>query len=387
MPRAGIFMADQPLIKVGGQAVVEGVMMRSPKSFAVAVRRANGQIVLRESPWRSLSERVGLLRWPFLRGSVVLLESMLNGISALNFSARIAISDEEEEQKKKKESEALESSESKPEVEPVKPEPATQDPEDNVPAVKNVSDWVIWGTVIFALGLGVTLFIALPHMAVWLGGELIGRELDVEDFLFHLIVGGVKLTVFLGYIALISLMKDVRRVFMFHGAEHQSIYTYEARQELIVENARRHSPLHPRCGTTFLIMVIGISILVFSLVFPFVIMVIGKPTGIGWLDQIIFIGIKLPLLFPIAGLAYEVQRLVSRYMDSWWAKALAWPGMLVQRMTTRPPTDDQLEVALASLRKALWREDVGLEAEEGLQEEVTVFRDFQTVIDKLGQKS
>ncbi|MBW1807171.1 MAG: DUF1385 domain-containing protein [Deltaproteobacteria bacterium] len=380
-------MADQPLIKVGGQAVVEGVMMRSPKSFAVAVRRANGQIVLRESPWRSLSERVGLLRWPFLRGSVVLLESMLNGISALNFSARIAISDEEEEQKKKKESEALESSESKPEVEPVKPEPATQDPEDNVPAVKNVSDWVIWGTVIFALGLGVTLFIALPHMAVWLGGELIGRELDVEDFLFHLIVGGVKLTVFLGYIALISLMKDVRRVFMFHGAEHQSIYTYEARQELIVENARRHSPLHPRCGTTFLIMVIGISILVFSLVFPFVIMVIGKPTGIGWLDQIIFIGIKLPLLFPIAGLAYEVQRLVSRYMDSWWAKALAWPGMLVQRMTTRPPTDDQLEVALASLRKALWREDVGLEAEEGLQEEVTVFRDFQTVIDKLGQKS
>ena len=224
-------------------------------------------------------------------------------------------------------------------------------------------------------------------MAVWLGGVLVGRELDVEDFLFHLIVGGVKLTVFVGYIALISLMKDVRRVFMFHGAEHQSIYTYEARQELIVENARTHTPLHPRCGTTFLIMVIGISILVFSLVFPFVIMLIGKPTGTGWLDQIIYIGIKLPLLFPIAGLAYEVQRLVSRYMDRWWAKALAWPGMLVQRMTTRPPTDDQLEVALASLRKALWREDVGLEADQGLQGDVTVFRDFQTVIDELGQKS
>jgi uncharacterized protein YqhQ len=452
-------MADQPLIKVGGQAVVEGVMMRSPKSFAVAVRRANGEIVLRESPWRSLSERVGLLRWPFLRGSVVLLESMLNGISALNFSARVAISDEEEEQKQKKKQKQeqkqeqkqklkdQESPTSKTEIvpaedkpaaqdpavkdpaaqdpaaqdpavkdpaaqdpaaqdpavkdpaaqdpaaqdpaaqDPAAQDPAAQDPEDKLPAVKEVSDWVIWGTVIFALGLGVTLFIALPHMAVWLGGVVVGRELDVEDFLFHLIVGGVKLTVFIGYIALISLMKDVRRVFMFHGAEHQSIYTYEARQELIVENARTHTPLHPRCGTTFLIMVIGISILVFSLVFPFVIMLIGKPTGTGWLDQIIYIGIKLPLLFPIAGLAYEVQRLVSRYMDRWWAKALAWPGMLVQRMTTRPPTDDQLEVALASLRKALWREDVGLQADQSLHEDVTVYSDFQTVIDELGQKS
>jgi uncharacterized protein YqhQ len=203
----------------------------------------------------------------------------------------------------------------------------------------------------------IAVFVALPHFAVWVGSQLAGRELTIREFLFHLIVGAVKFMVFIGYISLISLMKDVRRVFMYHGAEHQSIYAYEAGQELTVESARAHRPLHPRCGTTFLIMVIAISILVFSLVFPLIVMVVGEPTGTGWLNQVIYVGIKLPLLFPIAGLAYEFQRLTSRYLDRWWARMLAWPGMGIQRLTTRPPTDDQLEVALASLRKVLWREE------------------------------
>jgi uncharacterized protein YqhQ len=375
---------DQPLIKVGGQAVVEGVMMRSPKSFAVAVRRASGEIVLRESPWRSLSDRFRPLRWPFLRGSVVLLESLVNGISALNFSARVAISDEEAGAQDQDSSVKPETGQDSVAPGTAK-EPSATGEKNDVLQIQEVSDWVIWGTVIFALGLGVGLFIALPHMAVWLGGLLIGRELGVQDLLFHVIVGGVKLSVFLAYISLISLMKDVRRIFMFHGAEHQSIYTYEAREELTVENARRHTPLHPRCGTTFLIMVIGISILVFSLVFPLLIWAVGEPTGVGWLDQIIYIGIKLPLLFPIAGLAYEFQRLVSKYMDRWWARALAWPGMLVQRITTRPPNDDQLEVALTSLRKTLWREKLGSGGEAVLDSQIDVFDDYQAVVQKLGE--
>ena len=371
-------MSDEALIKVGGQAVVEGVMMRSPKSLAVAVRRASGEIVLREAPWRSLSERLGFLRWPFFRGSVVLLESLANGISALNFSARIAIEDEETQRREEAGAEPAGENSS----------PAggvAAEPQADAKETKEVSDWVIWGTVAFALALGVALFIALPHMAVWLSGLALGRELDVDDFLFHLIVGGVKLGVFLGYIALISLMKDVRRVFMFHGAEHQSIHTYEARQELTVANARRHRPMHPRCGTTFLIMVIAMSILVFALAFPFIIWLVGEPTGIGWLDQIIYIGIKLPLLFPIAGLAYEVQRLVSKKMESWWARSLAWPGLLVQRLTTRKPTDDQLEVALASLQKALWRERVGVTGDHPIEEQVVTFPDFETIILELGE--
>jgi uncharacterized protein YqhQ len=340
-------MTEEAKLKVGGQAVVEGVMMRSPHSLAVAVRRANGEIVCRESAWRSLWERFRFLRWPFFRGSVVLLESLVNGISALNFSAKVAMADEEAEKKRKQREEAGEAA------------PGDDEPADGAEELgeQKVSEWVIWGTVIFALGLGVALFVALPHFAVWVGSQLVGRELTVEEFLFHLIVGGVKFCVFIGYIALISLMKDVRRVFMYHGAEHQSIYAYEAGQDLTVESARGHRPLHPRCGTTFLIMVIAISILVFSLVFPLILMVAGEPTGIGWLDQVIYVGIKLPLLFPIAGLAYEFQRLTSRYMDRWWARMLAWPGMGIQRMTTRPPTDDQLEVALTSLRKVLWREE------------------------------
>jgi uncharacterized protein YqhQ len=365
-------MDDKPLINVGGQAVVEGVMMRSPRSFAVAVRRASGEIVLRESRWRSLTERLRFLRWPFLRGTVVLLEALLNGISALNFSARIAMSDEQA----KKSDDAPGENKEKQDAEP-----------KDVADGGEVSDLVIWGTVILALALGVALFVALPHMAVWLGGVLLGRELRVQDVLFHLIEGGVKLLVFLGYLGLISLMKDVRRVFMFHGAEHKSIYTYEAREDLTVENARRHSPLHPRCGTTFLIMVIAISILVFALIFPVVVLLIGKPTGIGWLDQVIYIGIKLPLLFPIAGLAYEFQRLTSKHMKSRWAQALAWPGLLIQRLTTRPPSDDQLEVALASLRKALWREGLREEENPEVSGQVEVFKDFQALVAGLDQAS
>ncbi len=347
-------------------------MMRSPRSFTVAVRRAGGEIVLRESRWRSLTESLRFLRWPFLRGTVVLLEALLNGISALNFSARVAMADEQNKS-------SGDDSGTKSERHDLKPAGADDGGE--------VSDLVIWGTVILALALGVALFVALPHMAVWLGGLLLGRELSVRDVLFHLIEGGVKLVVFLGYLGLISLMKDVRRVFMFHGAEHKSIYTYEAREELTVENARRHSPLHPRCGTTFLIMVIAISILFFALAFPLVVWLIGEPTGVGWLDQMIYIGIKLPLLFPIAGLAYEFQRLTSKHMKTRWARSLAWPGLLIQRLTTRPPTDDQLEVALASLRKALWREGLQADDDSSVSGQIEVFADFQALVAGLGRGS
>ncbi|MBN2493575.1 MAG: DUF1385 domain-containing protein [Deltaproteobacteria bacterium] len=357
-------------IKVGGQAVMEGVMMRSPNSFAVAVRRASGEIVLRESPWRPLLAGWKMLRWPFIRGSLVLLESLVNGISALNFSARIAMADLE---KQAADGEAAGGEAG-----------AQAGALDLDAARKDSSDFAIWATVIFALGLGIGLFIALPHMAVWLGSLLAGRELTVEELSFHAIVGVVKLGVFIGYIALISLMKDVRRVFEFHGAEHQSIYTYEAGQPLTVEYARQHIPLHPRCGTTFLIMVILLSILVFALVFPLLIWLLGEPTGITWLDHVIYVLIKLPLLFPIAGLAYEFQRFTSKYLDRWWARALAWPGMFIQRLTTRPPSDDQLEIALTSLRKTLWRERVGAadgEAADGLN----VFCDFDAVVEELGE--
>ena len=369
--------AHSETIKVGGQAVMEGVMMRSPKSLAVAVRRSGGEIVVRESPWRPVFGNLKFLRWPFLRGSVVLIESMMNGISALNFSARIGMADLEQQERAKKAEDSGDTDDAEKEGQ------ASLDSEAAVG--DEPSDWVIWGTVAVAMALAIGLFVALPHLAVWLGSLAIGRELTVDEFLFHLIVGVVKLCVFVGYIALISLIEDVRRVFMYHGAEHQAIYTYEAGQPLTVENARKHRPMHPRCGTTFLIMVIGISIMVFAMVFPTLIALLGEPTGIGWLDHILYILLKLPLLFPIAGLAYEFQRVTGRKMDRWWARSLAWPGMFIQKLTTKPPTDEQLEVALASLRKTLWREQVGLPDDGGEARPVETFADFETLVRDLGR--
>ena len=357
-------------MKVGGQAVMEGVMMRSPNSLAVAVRRQGGEIIIKEAAWRPILGSFGVFKWPFIRGSVVLLESLVNGISALNFSARVAMEDLEQETK--------DTITAEPTSE--KSHQKTTPPDNNLDgSEEKVSDWMIWSTVAFALALGIGLFVALPHLAVWLGSKMLGRELGVDEFLFHLVTGCVKLLVFVGYIALISRMEDIRRVFMYHGAEHQSIYAYEAGQPLTVASARQHKPMHPRCGTTFLIMVIGISILVFALVFPFLIWLIGEPTGIRWLDHILYIFIKLPLLFPIAGLAYEFQKLTSRFLHQWWAKALAWPGMFIQRLTTRPPTDDQLEVALASLYKTLWREKIGQSAAQATK----TYKDFDSLVREL----
>ncbi len=341
-------------------------MMRSPNSLAVALRRASGELVLREAPWRPLLKGWRWLRWPFLRGAVVLIESLANGVSALNFSARVAMADAEAAERR----ERGEQDAAAPSLESLS--------ED-----KESSKLAVWATLVLALGLGIGLFIALPHLAVWGVSLLLGRELGVEDVSFHAIVGGVKMAVFVGYIGLISLMPDVRRVFQYHGAEHQSIYCFEAGQALTVENARRHSPLHPRCGTTFLLLVIALSILVFSLAFPLLVWLFGQPTGIGFLDQLIFIAVKLPLLLPIAGLAYEVQRLTSRFLDRWWARGLAWPGMLIQRLTTRPPSEGQLEVALASLRQTLWREARGADVEAEMR--VRVYPDFAALVQALGE--
>lgn len=369
-------------LRVGGQAVMEGVMMRSPRSLAVAVRRLDGRIVIREAAWRPLLPGVKPLRWPFFRGALVLLESMANGISALNFSARVAMADmEAAERAEKAEKAAAEPAAAGDGAGPPAQHPpaAALDLDD---AAAETKSWTIWATVAFALALAIGLFIALPHMAVWLGSLVVGRELSVADFAFHAIVGGVKMLVFIGYIGLISLMQDVRRVFMYHGAEHQSIYAYEAGGPLTVAAARQHQPLHPRCGTTFLIMVIALSILVFALVFPGIVWLVGEPTGIGWVDHVIYILIKLPLLLPIAGLAYEFQRLTSRFLHRRWARALAWPGMFIQRLTTRPPSDDQLEVALASLHKTLWRER---QADAGGRTTVETYADFDAVVQALGR--
>jgi uncharacterized protein YqhQ len=299
-------------INIGGQAVMEGVMMRSPNALVVAVRKPNQDIVLKEGePWRLFKARYSWLKWPVLRGIVVLIEAMVNGIDALMFSANQALDEEEEEE---------------------------------------LSSWAIAGTILFAFGFAILLFVAVPHFLSWLLGRISWLDFGVESLAFHSVDGLIKLAVFLLYIYLIGRIKDIGRVFEYHGAEHKSIYAYEAGRELTVENARVYSTLHPRCGTAFLIVVLMISIVLFAVVFP---LFIPKSSQSGWLTHLAFVGIKILLMFPIAGAAYEFNRLASRKMDHWLLRLAVLPGLWVQKLTTREPSDDQIEIAEAALEKAL----------------------------------
>jgi uncharacterized protein YqhQ len=295
---------------VGGQAVIEGVMMRAPKWLAIAVRRPDGEIFIKEDRWLSLSEKWQFLKWPFVRGSFVVLEALVNGVQALTFSANQALEEEEE----------------------------------------SLGSWALFFTLFLGLGAGVLLFVVLPHAISWLAGRLLGIPLGIEDFLFHLIDGVAKMLIFVGYIRFISLFKDIRRVFEYHGAEHKSVYTYEAGEALTVENAKRFSTLHPRCGTAFVLIVLLMSILFFAVVFPFVPILDGFS---GFIKQAIAVFMKVLFIFPIAGLAYEVIKFSSNNMDRRFVRMAVLPGLWMQKLTTREPEDDQLEVALAALRKAV----------------------------------
>jgi uncharacterized protein YqhQ len=301
-----------PRITVGGQAVIEGVMMRAPNALAIAVRRPNGQVVVKEDVWRSLSQRFRFFRWPLIRGSIVLLETLINGLQALSFSANQALEDGKSEEK--------------------------------------LSSWAIASVMAVAFGVGILFFVVLPHYMTGYLGHLFGRDLAVASVLFHLVDGLIKVLFLVGYIFLISLLKNIQRIFEYHGAEHKCIYAYEAGEELTVGNARKYSTLHPRCGTAFLLIVVIVGIFLFSVLFPF----LPKFPSLGkGLANLIYIGIKLPLLFPIAGLAYEVIKLSGKKAGHPVLRIITAPGLWLQRLTTRPPTDDQIEIALRALQGVL----------------------------------
>jgi len=304
-------------ISVGGQAVIEGVMMRAPHALAIAVRKPNGEVVVKEDVWRSLSHRLKFLKWPLIRGTVVFVETLINGLQALSFSAHLALEEEGSRGEGKK---------------------------------KKIDSWGLGVLMAAALGLGVLFFVVLPHYLTAFLGQLFGQDLDVESLFFHLVDGLIKVLFLVGYIYAISLLKDIQRVFQYHGAEHKCIYAYEAGEDLTVSNARKYSTLHPRCGTAFLLVVFFTSIILFSAVFPFLPKFSSLSKG---LTNLIYVGIKLPLLFPIAGLAYEVIKLSGKKPDHPVLKIVIAPGLWLQRMTTRPPRDDQIEVALRALQGAL----------------------------------
>lgn len=316
--------------------------MRSPHSLAVVCRTAAGDLVVKEQPWRSLWERMRFLRWPFVRGGVVLMESLVNGMSALSFSAKVQMASEAQE------SSETSSNDRRP---PLDLEETAQKAPSFAP--------VIAVSVIFA----VALFVALPHAVTALVG------FSPASVWFHLVDGVIKAAIFVAYIAGIGLMKDIRRVYMYHGAEHKAIFAHEDGLDMTVESARQKSRFHPRCGTSFLFIVILISIILFAVTLRFPLV----ETSI--LDHLLKVLIKIPLLFPVAGLSYELLKLGARYQRNPLVRALSWPGLLLQRITTREPTDDQLEVALVAIRKTLWREQMAPE-EKALSPQVEVFSSF-----------
>jgi len=301
-------------IAVGGQAVLEGVMMRSPRAMAVAVRKPDGSLAKLDEAWKGISDRFRFLKWPFFRGTVVLVESMVNGLQALSFSAREAFPDEENE------------SESK------------------------ISTLELVLTMGVAFIFAMILFVAFPHAVAYLLGERL--NMPIQSIGFHMVDGVVKVGVLVLYILGISLMKEIRRVFMYHGAEHMSIHTYEHGEELTVENARKHSRLHPRCGTAFLLLVLVVSVFIFAGVFP----LLPRLSVNAAFNQVLYVLVKIPLVFPLAGITYELIKWGDRHRNNFLVKAMMAPGLALQRLTTRKPTDDQIEVALAALKLALARE-------------------------------
>ncbi len=291
---------------VGGQAVIEGVMMKAPRRLCVAVRQNGGGIVIKNDPFRSLAERWPLLGLPLLRGPVVLGETLVLGMKALTFSAGQALEEEGEE----------------------------------------MGPWAVGLTVLSAVALALGLFVALPHLASWWLGTIEG--FDTTSFEFHLVDGAIKVGLFMAYLWIISLVRDIKRVFEYHGAEHKSIFCFESGQELTVENARDFSRLHPRCGTAFLLVVLVISIFIFAAVFP-LLPRLAENTA---LNQAAQIGLKMLLMLPVAGISYEVIRRAGKREGGFW-RALLWPGLMLQRLTTREPSDQQLEIALAALKAAV----------------------------------
>lgn len=285
-------------INIGGQAVLEGVMMRAPRSLAIAVRRPDGGISVKSETVIPLSERFPVVKLPIVRGAVALFSSLVVGIKALNFSANEALSEGEDKEE--------------------------------------LSSMAVAGTMAFAFGFGILLFFILPLYLTKLLIPIIGGS----NLVFNLVDGAIRVAVFLVYIIGISQMKDIQRVFQYHGAEHKSIFTFEAGEELNVENVKKYSCLHPRCGTSFLLIVMLVSILIFSLIpklWPF------------YLKG----GARVFLLPIIAGVSYEFLKWSAKHDGNALVKLVIRPGLALQRLTTREPDDSQIEVAIRSMQVAL----------------------------------
>jgi len=320
----------------GGQAVIEGVMMRGPKHFSVAVRRANQDIVVATEPISSLLVKLKWLNKPFLRGALALFDALVLGIKALTFSANIAMEDIQIEEAAKKAEASGESPDTSaapgsPDASAVRgsPDPA---PSDEKPG--KVNDITVTLTMILGLVLGVGLFIAVPSLLASLA-----KHVTHNKIWLNIIEGVIRIAIFVGYVAAVSLLKDIRRVFQYHGAEHKIINTYEDHEELTQEKAGERTTVHVRCGSSFILVVLVLSIVVFSF--------------LPWRSGLERVLSRLVLLPVVAGISYEIIRFAGRHRESAFLRGILAPGLWLQKITTRQPSPDQVEVAKVALESVL----------------------------------
>ncbi|HOJ81164.1 MAG TPA: DUF1385 domain-containing protein [Clostridiales bacterium] len=299
---------------IGGQALIEGLLMIGPENIAIAVRKPEGEIVLDKKP-APLKTKVTKI--PFIRGSVNLFRQMVTGVRALMYSAEFAELEDEGNN-----------------------EPSKLDAFIERIFKGKGKDAVIYFTVILSLALSIGLFILLPNFLVSLLN--IAKE-GSGVILKNLLEGLVRIVIFFAYIWLASLMKDIRRVWQYHGAEHKTIHCYEHGDELTVENVRKYSTKHPRCGTSFLFLVMIISILMFSLV--------------GWHSPVVNMLLRILMIPVVAGIAYEVLKFSGKHTEWPVMRIVSAPGMLLQYLTTREPDDDQIEVAITAMKNVIVDDD------------------------------
>ena len=300
-------------LNVGGQAVIEGVMMRSPHTVSTAVRKPDGQIVVKNERFVSLTQKHKILRVPLIRGLISFAEMLVISIKTLNYSAEMAMEEE---------------GESKPKAEKKKSG-----------FFKSI---YLALTIILALALGFGLFFFLP---LWLSQLLGARK---EALAFNLIAGFVRVTLFIAYVWIISRFSEFKKIFQYHGAEHKSIFTYEAGKELTVENVKGFSTRHPRCGTSFILIVVVFAILVYSISDTIYYLVTGIPPTLP--QRMLVHLLLLPL---VAGGGYELLKISGKTRDRKITQILSTPGLWIQNITTREPNENQLEVALVALKNAL----------------------------------
>ena len=289
-------------MRVGGQAIMEGVLMRSPNFWGMAVRAPSGDVEIQAEPFRSVTRKSKLFRLPVIRGFLSLVETLWLGMKALTLSTNIALGEDEDLSKKE-----------------------------------------IAITLIFGLGLAFLLFLAAPVLGTKGIGALFGNSIE-NPILFNLVEGALRIGIFMLYlVGITAVSKDIKRFFAYHGAEHKAIKVYERGEELIPANARKLDTSHVRCGTSFILYVLVLSILVFSLL----------PID-WWVEAIAARVVVIPL---VAGIAFEFIMWSARNQSNPVVKALIWPGLQLQKLTTREPTDDMVEVAMASLKKVLRMEE------------------------------